>query len=142
MTRNFIPDSRQSRSNVIYKALRVISSSKEEELTKKYISNRIKYPQHDLKQDEAIRQINLAVDDKILSLNGVNYHFGKFSFENSDHDWYCYKCHESKCIRNSLCNLIFFNILYISKIDNFIFILFHFKVAVSLNVPVAGVSII
>ena len=79
---------------VIYKALRVVSTSKTEDLSKKYISNRIKYPQHDLKQDEAIRQINLGVDDKVLSLDEQLYHFGTTSFESSDHDWYCYKCHE------------------------------------------------
>ena len=81
---------------MIYKAYRVISSSNpsKDELTKKYISNRIKYPQHDLKQDEAIRQINLGVDDKILSLNSQQYNFSSRSFESSDHDWYCYKCHE------------------------------------------------
>lgn len=72
----------------------MVASSKDDELTKKYISNRIKYPQHDLKQDEAIRQINLGVDDKVLSLTGQFYHFGRSSFEDSDHDWYCYKCHE------------------------------------------------
>lgn len=86
---------RQSKGWVIYKAYRVVSSTNtRDELTKKYISNRIKYPQHDLKQDEAIRQINLGVDDKILSLTGQLYHWGTRSFENSDHDWYCYKCHE------------------------------------------------
>ena len=94
MPRNYISDCRQSKSWVIYKALRVISSSKADELNKKYISNRIKYPQHDLKQDEAIRQINLGVDDQVLSLDDQLYNFGRLSFEQSDHDWYCYKCHE------------------------------------------------
>jgi len=98
MTRNNIEDCRQSRSWVIYKAYRVIATSKLDDLNKKYISNRIKYPQHDLKQDEAIRQINLGVDDNVLSLEDKGeqkiYYFSKKSFENSDHDWYCYKCHE------------------------------------------------
>lgn len=79
---------------VMFKAYKVISTSKIEDLNKKYISNRIKYPQHDLKQDEAIRQINLGVDDKVLSYEDPNYHFSLISFENSDHDWYCYQCHE------------------------------------------------
>lgn len=83
---------------MLYKAFRVIAqanlASKSDELTKKYISNRIKYPNHGIKQDLCIKIIGFAVDDQLLSQQDQLYNFGTKSFEDSDHDWYCYKCHE------------------------------------------------
>jgi hypothetical protein len=90
-----IDNCRTARSWVVYKAMKVIAQNPNCELSKKFISNRIKYPQQDLKQDEAIRQLGLAVEDRLLTLNGVQFDFSADSFEQNDHDWYCYRCHDA-----------------------------------------------
>ena len=43
----------------------------------------------------ALRQLALSVEDQTLAMNGIQFEFTQNSFEDSDHDWYCYRCHDA-----------------------------------------------